>query len=291
MIPSSLYKLPAHSKNVLMTDSILYAHQVLTHSPLTITASTPVNANEREIAQRLNQTESVEESSIETVANSHSMTDLGTPTNTATTNSSQDDDNINNNEPGDNYENTNTLSVISSALAGMKIGDDFEFPEKSLLGTFKFREEKILNVHWMTSVEKDPPQNDDQIVNDNTAEIKSTYSKYLNLQKNGNAPKFTENDKKVLRNQFPSVAFNKCLVVTDKNVYSIELKDKPHIMFLSLANASQWGLCDDFCKTFNLNLSECVEFAGDVFLKMKRIEQALLTYNIARVKMIDLLNN
>lgn len=270
-----------------MTESFLYAHQVLIHSPLTITASTPVNANEKEIIQRSKQSESVEEISIDTVDRSNSITDLGTSTNTATTNSSQDDDNLNNNEPGDTYENTNSLSVISCALAGMKIGDDFEFPDKSLLGTFKFREEKILNIHWMTSVEKDTPQDEDQAVNDNTTETKSTYSKYLNLQKNGNAPKFTENDKKVLRNHFPSVAFNKCLVVTDKNVYSIELKDKPHIMFLSLANASQWGLCDDFCKTFNLNLSECVEFAGDVFLKKKRIEQALLTYNVARVKIRD----
>lgn len=30
-------------------------------------------------------------------------------------------------------------------------------------------------------------------------------------------------------------------------------------------------------------MAECVEFAGDIFLKRKRIEQALLTYNIARV--------
>ena len=59
--------------------------------------------------------------------------------------------------------------------------------------------------------------------------------------------------------------------------------DKPHVIFLSLANSSLWALCDDFCKVFNLNLAECVEFAGDIFLKKKRIEQALLTYNIARV--------
>lgn len=42
-------------------------------------------------------------------------------------------------------------------------------------------------------------------------------------------------------------------------------------------------MCDDFCKTFNLQLSECVEFSGDILLRKKKIEQALLTYNIARI--------
>ncbi len=115
-------------------------------------------------------------------------------------------------------------------------------------------------------------------------EIKSSYSKYLDYSNKANlAQKFTDADKKCLRNEFPRVNYDKCLVVTDRNVYCIELKDRPHITFLNLASSSLWNACDDFCKTFNLNLNECVEFAGDIFLRKKKIEQALLTYNMARI--------
>jgi hypothetical protein len=87
----------------------------------------------------------------------------------------------------------------------------------------------------------------------------------------------------VLQNTFPSVKFETCVVVTNKGVYQIELRDRPHIIFLELADKEMWANCEDFCKTFNLSLPQCIEFAGDIFLKKKKITQALMTYNIARV--------
>jgi hypothetical protein len=114
-------------------------------------------------------------------------------------------------------------------------------------------------------------------------EMKSTYSKYLSNAKN-KSNKFDDiHDSKVLKNEFPRVTFEKCLIITSKGVYCVELKEKPHIIFLNLASSSAWALCDDFCKTFNLNMTECVEFSGDILLRKKKIEQALLTYNIARI--------
>jgi hypothetical protein len=77
----------------------------------------------------------------------------------------------------------------------------------------------------------------------------------------------------VLKNEFPRVIFDKCLIVTSRSVYCIEMREKPHVMFLTLAVTSSWGLCDGFCKTFYLNMTECVEFSGD----------SMLTYNIARI--------
>lgn len=134
------------------------------------------------------------------------------------------------------------------------------------------------------SVNETQNQATDNLEATGQTEIKSCYSKYLNYSNKANlSQKFTEADKKCLRNEFPRVNFDKCLVVTDKNVYSIELKDKPHILFLNMASMSLWNACDDFCKTFNLNLPDCVEFAGDIFLRKKKIEQALLTYNMARI--------
>lgn len=263
MIPSSLFKLPANTKNVLLTDTVLYTHQNNALSPLTVTDSTPVMSG------------SASSSCITTVGQSNSITDTGT----SATNSSQESENFIKNET-----NVNTISVISCTLSSMKIGDECEFSERSVLGSFKFPvDERILNIIQMTSVEK---ESSCDYSNEGSTEVdvKSTYTKYLSYEsKLKTASKFDDCDRKVLRNQFPRVIFDKCLVVTSRSVYCIEMSEKPHVTFLTLAATSSWGLCDDFCKTFNLNMTECVEFSGDIMLRKKKIEQALLIYNIARI--------
>lgn len=50
-----------------------------------------------------------------------------------------------------------------------------------------------------------------------------------------------------------------------------------------MAKDGQWNLCEEFCKAFNIHYENCVEYAGDVFLKSKKTTQALLAYNKARV--------
>lgn len=260
MIPSSLYKLPPHSRNVLLTDTLLFVHQY-NSSQFTLTESTPVNSES--ISATIGQ--STEPASTSATA----------------TNSSQSD-NLTKNE----NENENSISVISCALSTTKIGDDCEFNERSLLGTFSFpQDERILNVFMMTAVERNVEPEENQI--DETAhevEVKSTYSKYMSHQsKLKGENKFDENDRKVLKSEFPRVNLEKSLIVTSRGVYCIGLKSKPHATFLSLAASSQWNMCEDFCKTFNLNMAECVEFSGDIMLRKKKIEQALLTYNIARI--------
>lgn len=265
MIPSSLYKLPAHTKNVLLTETVLYTHQN-SSSSITTTESTPVISG------------SASSSCITTVGQSNSTTDLGT----SATNSSQESENLNKNEPSDTYENM--ISVISCALTTTKIGDDCEFGARSVLGTFKFpSDERILNILQMTPVERDAMFEHNGADGNNEVDVKSTYSKYLSYQSKIKANKFDESDRKVLKSEFPRVVFDKCLIVTTRGVYCVEMKDKPHMTFLNLAVTSSWGLCDDFCKTFNLNMTECVEFSGDIMLRKKKIEQALLTYNIARI--------
>lgn len=264
MIPSSLYKLPAHTKNVLLTENVLFVHQNNSSASLTMTESTPVASG------------SASSSCITTVGQSNSTTDLGT----SETNSSQESENRN-----DHGDNENVISVVSCALSTTKIGDDCEFSERSVLGTFKFPpDERILNIMQMTSAEKD--ENCETMTSEGSHEVdvKSTYSKYLSYQsKLKTGSKFDDGDRKVLKNEFPRVMFDKCLVVTSRGIYAVEMSEKPHVIFLTLAATSSWGLCDDFCKTFNLNMTECVEFSGDIMLKKKKIEQALLTYNIARI--------
>lgn len=266
MIPSALYKLPANTKNVLLTESVLYTYQNNTASN-SMTEFTPVISC------------SGSSSCITTVGQSNSATDLGS----SVTNSSQESENLNKNETGDIYENI--ISVISCALTTTKIGDECEFSQRSVLGSFKFPlDERILNIFQMSSAERDVSFESSENDVGHEVDIKSTYSKYLSYQaksKSGN--KFDENDRKVLKSEFPRVMFNKCLIVTNRALYCIEMKEKPHVAFLNLTAISAWGLCDDFCKTFNLNMAECVEFSGDIMLRKKKIEQALLIYNIARI--------
>lgn len=57
----------------------------------------------------------------------------------------------------------------------------------------------------------------------------------------------------------------------------------PHKLFIKMARDGQWNLCEEFCKAFNIHYENCVEYAGDVFLKSKKTTQALLAYNKARV--------
>lgn len=277
MIPSSLYKLPPHARNVLLTDSVLYVHQLATSVPHTVTASTPVN--------QISETSSCV-ATVGLLSTDGVNGNTGTDENTPTTQSSQDDNNNNNNT--NNYsvssDHENVISVVSCHLASTKIGDDCEFNERAILGTFKFpSNERILSLHRMITFNK---ISENEVADKNQsqegADTKSTYSKYLNSHSKI-AQKFDESDRKVLKNEFPQISFEKCLIVTQNGVYCVQLKELPHIIFLNLASASFWSLCDDFCKTFNLNMSDCVEFAGDVLLKKKKVEQALVTYNIARV--------
>jgi hypothetical protein len=262
MIPSSLYKLPSNTRSVLLTENVLYAHVNNAPASLTLSESTPVIS------------ESASSSCITTVGQS-------TESSAATTNSSQESDNINKNEVQENM-----ISVISCALTTTKIGDDCEFSERSVLGSFKFpADERILHVLQMTSAEKETDSDGSSLEDGHDVDVKSTYSKHLSYQSKLKAgvSRFDEADRRVLKTEFPRVIFDKCLIVTSRGVYCIEMREKPHVMFLTLAATSSWGLCDDFCKTFYLNMTECVEFSGDIMLRKKKIEQALLTYNIARI--------
>lgn len=277
MIPSSLYKLPSsNASEVLLTETVLYVHEPSTVQPLPNSMSTSAV---------------VATATVEPLT--ASQQDVQTNENPVT-NSSHDDDNFDANKIINDINNSselceeNVINILSCNLSSTKIGEDGEFNERALLGSFKFpHDEKILNIYPMTSIERE--NNVDvnaESLNSHEVEMKSTYSKYLNYNSKmkKKSSKFDDvYDCKVLKTEFPKVIFEKCLIVTSKGVYCVELKEKPHIIFLNLASTSSWALCDDFCKTFNLNMTECVEFSGDILLRKKKIEQALLTYNIARI--------
>lgn len=90
----------------------------------------------------------------------------------------------------------------------------------------------------------------------------------------------------IMQNEFPKICYDPCYVVTNKNVYYIQLKKEPFAIFLDAALASKWDQCHEFCNTFDLQFEACIEFAGDYLLRKKKVAQALLTYNAARIKPI-----
>lgn len=94
---------------------------------------------------------------------------------------------------------------------------------------------------------------------------------------------FTLDDRSVIEHRFPIIYLDKCAIVTNKSVYFVEFRDHPHIIFLNLVRDGQWKACEEFCKVFELNFGQCVEYAGDVLLKKEKTTQALLTYNVAKV--------
>lgn len=123
-----------------------------------------------------------------------------------------------------NYDE-NSIKIISCNLAAAKIGEECEFNERALLGTFKFpHDEKILNIFPMISINEEINSDEEMKEVNNDVEMKSTYSKYLNNSKAKNNSKFDEvHDCKVLKNEFPRVTFEKCLIITSKGVYSVEV--------------------------------------------------------------------
>lgn len=94
---------------------------------------------------------------------------------------------------------------------------------------------------------------------------------------------FNFDDRCVIEHEFPLIDLDKCIVVTNRSMYFIEFRDHPHIVFLNLVRESKWKACEEFCKIFDLEFNQCIEYAGDILLKKKRTTQALLTYNMAKV--------
>lgn len=181
-----------------------------------------------------------------------------------------------------------------------------EFNESSILSLFPLPDEIIVDIHRApfrpsaTHFEKCPEDERDpdyicEQKNGGGGSSNATVSlqkisaqNYVNqrhkYEKNGNTENlFDFDDRRVIEHEFPIIDLDKCIVVTNRSVYFIEFRDHPHIVFLNLVRAGKWKACEEFCKIFDLDYNQCVEYAGDVLLKKKKTTQALLTYNVAKV--------
>ncbi|XP_058813110.1 uncharacterized protein LOC131677367 [Topomyia yanbarensis] len=281
LIPLHIYKVPKQCKTTVITKNVIYIMHELSQVSEKSTESTQsspevgeTSVNDDVSAQPRRDTES----SIENIDTSPSQT--------------QADD------EGETTETTNTdtvsaISVVSCQMAAMKMGDDCDFNEHAMLAMFQFPGEKILDIHRVSSMganndtnETDEPKLKAQDEPDDVRSIfkKSTVSNYLKMQRSLRMDKKLETvESQVMVGQFPKVEFDRAVIVTDKNLYSIELNDTARNLFLKLAHNSIWAACEDFCITFGLPLPVCVEYAGDILLKRRKITEALMTYNVARL--------
>ncbi|XP_055699615.1 uncharacterized protein LOC129799608 isoform X2 [Phlebotomus papatasi] len=178
----------------------------------------------------------------------------------------------------------NACSILSRVHSEANMEIDPKYKEKAQIASFPFTSEKILNIHRIAPTEvpilctplrdKTPPR-EDQLNGINVMNYVKVRSQYDNSNE--------MDDAKTLQAQFPAVQFEKCLIVTDKNVYWIELSDKPENIFMAFAVQAMWSHCEYFCDIFNISYSQCIEFVGDELLRQKKVTQALITYNMARI--------
>ncbi|XP_063704570.1 uncharacterized protein LOC134833990 [Culicoides brevitarsis] len=271
LIPLFLYKIPRNCRNLLLTQNLIYTIQTLVE-PRAVEQDKEVTPTNEAPA---------EQSGQEKKSSLASSADIE---NVISTISSHDED-----EDDSNSINLyNGFGVVSCNMAVTKLGADCDFHDRAQVALYKFEDEQIINLHHMLRTVKD--DSDDQTLQDSlnsSAKTENLISNYFNMKNDLKKPMFSTNfmssDANVLQNKFPTVNFEQCFVITDKNVYSLELTEPPHIIFLKLVDQAAWTSCEEFCNIFNLSLPNCIEFAGDVLLRKKKVTKALLTYNIARI--------
>lgn len=215
LIPLFLYKIPRNCRNLLLTQNLIYTIQTLMETH-------PTNDDDREVTptnETIGQTEVPGDESIK----KSSLASSADIENVISTISSQGEDDTN------SINLYNGFGVVSCNMAITKLGVDCEFHDRAQVSLYKFEDEQIINLHHMSATAKE--EADDQTLQDslNTTKTGSEtiISNYFNLKNDLKKPMFSTNfissDANVLQNKFPTVNFEQCFVITDKNVYSLEL--------------------------------------------------------------------
>ncbi|EDW83017.2 uncharacterized protein Dwil_GK22629 [Drosophila willistoni] len=290
--PLFVYKIPKHTQEILISSNILYGiHYVDLHNRSDSAISTAASSLEEapevntEKENRDADTEKLElavdkeKERVPTVATKSDTTSA-----TTTTSSSLDQSEMPSNA-------INAVSVISSAMASLHTSDEDRFNPLAQIGLFRFERETVLHLYQMSQYRNAVGQCEN-LTKDEKAkafEIKDIHTPmdYVQFYETSDiSEEFSLRQMEIMQSEFPKINYDPCYVITNKNVYAIQLRKEPFELFLESALKSEWNQCRDFCNTFDLSIEHCIEFAGDYLLRRKKITQALLTYNVARVKPI-----
>lgn len=170
----------------------------------------------------------------------------------------------------------------------------FQFEDRALVTYFPFHAENVINIHGQfTQPEPTPPTRNMHRREMSPAEKRNDkltvkdYVKQRGQFEGGGggseAPEATTTDLRILQTTFPCVTFDSVFVVTDRNVYAIEMNDAPEAIFMNFAKQSMWSSCKYFCDIFNVSMAQCIEYVGDELLRQHKVTQALVTYNVAQI--------
>ncbi|XP_034663639.1 uncharacterized protein LOC117898391 [Drosophila subobscura] len=283
--PLFVYKIPKHTQEILISSNILYGiNYVDLHSRSDSAISTAASSLEEPLVANTDKenrdadTEKLEEQR-ETSAH---KSDTTSATTTATSS-------IDQSEMPSNA--INAVSVISSAMASMHTSDEDRFNTLAQIGLFRFEHETVLHLYQMAQY-RPPAGQPEALTKEEKAkafEIKDIHTPmdYIHFYETADVSgDFSLRQMEIMQSEFPKINYDPSYVITNKNVYTIQLRKEPFELFLDAALQSEWNQCRDFCNTFDLSFELCIEFAGDYLLRRKKITQALLTYNVARVKPI-----
>ncbi|ALC46921.1 ca [Drosophila busckii] len=284
--PLFLYKIPKHCVDILISSNILYSIQYVNlnsgNDTASSTATAPSSLEEPLLANT--EKESLDADSEKVEANTTNKSD---DTSATTSASSMDHSDMPSNA-------INAVSIISSAMASQHATEDNKFNQQAQLALFRFEHETVLHLYQMAQFRAD---------NNGTVQLEAlskeekakafelkdihTPMDYVQFYESVDvSSEYSLRQMEIMQAEFPKINYDPCYVITNKNVYTIQLKKAPFELFLDAALISEWNQCRDFCNTFDLSFEHCIEFAGDYLLRRKKITQALITYNVARVKPI-----
>nr|XP_016937407.2 uncharacterized protein LOC108015486 isoform X1 [Drosophila suzukii] len=282
--PLFVYKIPKHTQEILISSNILYGiHYVDLHCRSDSAISTAASSLEDPLVantEKENRDADIEK--LEQADVSAQKSDTTSATTTAT--SSLDQSEMPSNA-------INAVSVISSAMASLHTSDEDRFNNTAQLGLFRFEHETVLHLYQMAQY-RNPAAQPETLTKEEKAkafELKDIHTPmdYIQFYETADvSSEFSLRQMEIMQSEFPKINYDPSYVITNKNVYTIQLRKEPFELFLDAALQNEFNQCRDFCNTFDLSFEQCIEFAGDYLLRRKKITQALLTYNKARVKPI-----
>ncbi|XP_016951088.1 uncharacterized protein LOC108025248 [Drosophila biarmipes] len=282
--PLFVYKIPKHTQEILISSNILYGiHYVDLHCRSDSAISTAASSLEDPlVANTDKENRDADIEKLEQADVSAQKSDTTSATTTAT--SSLDQSEMPSNA-------INAVSVISSAMASLHTSDEDRFNNMAQLGLFRFEHETVLHLYQMAQY-RNPAAQPETLTKEEKAkafELKDIHTPmdYIQFYETADvSSEFSLRQMEIMQSEFPKINYDPSYVITNKNVYTIQLRKEPFELFLDAALQNEFNQCRDFCNTFDLSFEQCIEFAGDYLLRRKKITQALLTYNKARVKPI-----
>ncbi|XP_016989044.2 uncharacterized protein LOC108051441 [Drosophila rhopaloa] len=282
--PLFVYKIPKHTQEILISSNILYGiHYVDLHCRSDSAISTAASSLEDPmVANTDKENRDADIEKLEQAEVSAQKSDTTSATTTAT--SSLDQSEMPSNA-------INAVSVISSAMASLHTTDEDRFNNLAQLGLFRFEHETVLHLYQMAQY-RNPADQPETLTKEEKAkafELKDIHTPmdYIQFYETADvSSEFSLRQMEIMQSEFPKINYDPSYVITNKNVYTIQLRKEPFELFLDAALQNEFNQCRDFCNTFDLSFEQCIEFAGDYLLRRKKITQALLTYNVARVKPI-----